>query len=551
MSYDRLWQSWDPWSFIPADYNLGLDLTTAQVAHGRGDQVVLLWENAAGRARSLSYRQLDELSTCFARVLAHCGVSRGARVLLRLPNIPEFYVAALGAAKNGCIFVPTSTQFRTSELEYRLRDSEASAVVVTSSLLHAVEEVAPRCPALQHIFVVPYPDPGPVRPYADFVQACSDTTEQAAMWQPAATRHDDLAFLGYTSGTTGDSKGVAHYHRYPRAYEGQGRFWHDYRDGDVVACPSELGWLLPLATTFLYALCRGLTVVLYDSMGQPFAARRWFELFQRYRISNFTATPTAYRHLLAAAELGAEYDLSWWRHGVSCGEPLPAETFQGVQRHFRVTLFDGLGTTECPVYCSSLVPCPVRAGSCGRPGAATVIKLMDGDLRPVAEGAEGILCVRRVEHPGIMQGYWQKPEQTAEVFRGPWYVTGDVLRRDQDGYYWFQGRTDDLIKSAGYLISPFEIERCLDAHSAVAEAAVVGEDDLLRGQVIKAYIVLRNPEAASEQLADDIRAFVRGKLAPYKCPRRIEFAAAIPKTTSGKIRRVDLRTRPSLSDGTS
>jgi acetyl-CoA synthetase len=331
--------------------------------------------------------------------------------------------------------------------------------------------------------------------------------------------------------------------RYPRAYEGQGRFWHDYRDSDIVACPSELGWLLPLATTFLYALSRGMTVVLYDAMGRPFSARQWFRMFEKYRISNFTATPTAYRLLLSEGDLSKRFDLSAWRHGVSCGEPLPADTLARARESFRVTLLDGLGTTECPVYCCNELERPIRPGSCGKSSAGVTVAVMDENLQPVHDETDGIMCVRRDCHPGIMRGYWNKPERTAEVFRDAWYFTRDLVCRDQDGYHWFRSRADDMIKSGGYLISPLEIEQCVCSHPAVAEAAAIAWGDPLRGNRVKAFVVLRGELAAAPGLDDEIRNFVRERLAPYKCPREIEFVASLPRTTSGKIRRIELRNR--------
>jgi acyl-coenzyme A synthetase/AMP-(fatty) acid ligase len=535
-----LWSSWDPWSFIPAEYNLGVALTRGQVQQGHGARPALLWENAAGAARALTYRELDALSSRLASALSRLGVGRGDRVFLRLPNIPEFYVAALSIAKLGAVFIPSSTQFRPAEVTYRLQDSSAVAAITATTLAEAIEQARSACTALRHVIVVPYPERGAgvngeLLDFAALVESGTET------FVPASTRHDEPAFIAYTSGTTGDPKGVVHLQRYPCAYEGLIRFWHDYRPGDVVACPSELGWLLPVASTFLYALSRGLTVVLYDGQGGRFDPRRWFALFARYGITNFTAPPTVYRMLMAEAEAAREHDLSRWRHAVSAGEPLPADTLAAIARHFRVRPLDGIGMSECMVYCFNHAGRPVKPGSCGQAGPGTVIDLLDDDGRPVPPGADGVLCVGRDSHPGMMHGYWNKPERTAEVLRGPWYYSGDVLARDADGYYWFKGRNDDVIKASGYRISPFEVESCLVAHEAVLEAAVVASPDAERGAIVTAFIVLRDGVMPSTALAEAIRAHVRNAAAPYKCPRKIHFVDNLPKTPSGKVKRRELR----------
>jgi acyl-coenzyme A synthetase/AMP-(fatty) acid ligase len=532
--------TWDPWRPIPPAYNLGVALTYGQVAQGHGDKPVLLWENAAGQTLRLTYAQLDALTNRFAWSLLRLGVTAGDRVFLRLPNRPEFYVAALAIAKVGGVFIPSSTQFREAEVRYRLNDSEAVAAVTTPRLLEAIEHVRGDCPSLRHLIVVPE-DGGSVSGDSLDFNRLVDEGQEAFV--PAATRADDLAFLAYTSGTTGDPKGVAHYQRYPIAYESLVRFWHDYRPDDVVACPSELGWLLPVASTFLYALARGLTVVLFDPQGGRFDPERWFGLFQKYRISNFTAAPTTYRMLMAAADAARHYDLSSWRHGASAGEALPADTLAALRRQFGVTVLDGIGMTECMVYCFNRVGAELRPGSCGRPGPGTVIELLDDELRPVAEGEDGALCVRRDSHPGMMQGYWHKPERTAEVFRGPWYWSGDVLARDADGYFWFKGRNDDVMKASGYRISPFEVESCLVSHPAVLEAAAVESPDPLRGMVVKAFLVLRPGVQPGAELAAEIQEFARQHMAGYKYPRKVEFLEALPKTASGKIKRKELRER--------
>jgi acetyl-CoA synthetase len=539
LDYDELNRTWNAWKFIPPFYNLGVDLTQGQVAKGLGDKPALLWENAAGQTKAFSYRQLEALSNRCAALLTRLGVRPGDRVFLRLPNVPEFYVAALGVAKLGGVFIPSSTQFREAEVRYRLQDSEAVAAITTTRLVDVFDKVRGDCPSLRHVLAVSEGEslPGDV---LDFHQLLAQAEEN---FSPAATRNDDLAFLAYTSGTTGDPKGVVHLQRYPLAYESLVQYWHDYRPDDVVACPSELGWLLPVASTFLYALAHGLTVVLYDAQGGRFDPRKWFALWEKYRISNFTAPPTTYRMLMAEADAAKKHDLTSWRHGVSAGEPLPADTLEAIRRHFKVNVLDGIGMSECMVYCFNMVDAPLRVGSCGRPAPGTVIELVDDDLRPVPVGQEGVLCVRRDSHPGMMKEYWRKPERTAEIFRGPWYYSGDVLARDEDGYFWFKGRNDDVIKASGYRISPFEVESCLVSHPAVLEAAAVASPDPVRGQVVKAYLVLRPEIAPSEELKGQIQEFAKQNMAGYKYPRKIEFVDALPKTPSGKVKRKELRGR--------
>ncbi|NNE00229.1 MAG: acyl-CoA synthetase [Pirellulaceae bacterium] len=536
-------RDWNPWDSIPENYNLGVDLTTQQVRTGHATKSAILWENAVGDKRSLTYGELDQLSTRLACSLNAMGIERGDRVFLRLPNIPEFYISALAVAKIGAVFIPSSTQFRAGEIQYRLQDSSAVAVITTAGLLGDVTEIAENCKELKHVIVTAYPDP--TLPLADCIDFASLITEPVSdrlqQWQPAETRNDDIAFIAYTSGTTGDPKGVVHYHRYPRAYDSLVRFWHDYRNDDVVACPAELGWLLPVASTFLYALSRGLTIVLYDNMGQKFDPATWFRLFQDYRITNFTATPTIYRMMMAAAEQASEFDMSSWRHAVTAGEPLPADTFDSIKDHFGVQPLDGIGMSECMVYCANLVGNETRPGSCGCPTPGTVIELMDDQMNPVPNNTEGVLCVRIDSHPGMMREYWNKPDQTAEIFQGQWYVSGDVLVRDDDGYFWFKGRADDVIKASGYRISPFEIESCLCSHPAVLEAAAVAAPDAMRGTVVVAYIIPRAGIVADDALVCEIQQYVKDNIAPYKYPRHVHFVSALPKTTSGKTKRRVLR----------
>jgi acyl-coenzyme A synthetase/AMP-(fatty) acid ligase len=538
LDYLQLWQSWDPWKFIPDEYNLGVALTGGQVREGRGHKLALLWESASGQCTSLTYSQLDALTNRLASSLARLGVRAGERIFLRLPNRPEFYIAALAAAKLGAVFIPSSTQFHESEVRYRLNDAGAVAAITTPGLTSVIERVRGECPGLKHVIVV---DEGSGSLAKEFLRFQTLIDEGSEAFVAEATRSDDVAFLAYTSGTTGDPKGVVHLHRYPIAYEALVRYWHDYRADDVVACPSELGWLLPVASTFLYALSRGLTVVLFDPEGGRFDPEPWFRLFQKYQITNFTAPPTTYRMLMAAGDAAKQYDLSSWRHAVSAGEPLPSDTLEALSRHFGVTPLDGIGMTECMVYCFNATGSRLKPGSCGRPGPGTVIELLDDDLQSVPAGQEGVLCVRRDTHPGMMKEYWRKPDRTAEVFPGEWYCSGDVLSRDEDGYFWFKGRNDDVIKASGYRISPFEVESCLVCHPSVLEAAAVESPDEIRGKVVKAFLILRPGIKAGDELKSEIQDFAKKQMAGYKYPRKIEFVEALPKTPSGKIKRKELR----------
>jgi acyl-coenzyme A synthetase/AMP-(fatty) acid ligase len=536
--YLKLWQSWDPWKFIPVKYNLGVALTHGQVVAGRGDKPAILWENAAGQSCTYTYAELDALSNRLASALERIGIRRGDRVFLRLPNRPEFYIAALGIAKLGAVFIPSSTQFHESEVRYRLTDAEAVAAITTRRLSAAIEHVRAECPSLKHIILADDDGESIAKEFVGFRNLLNQGDES---FVAGPTSSDEIAFIAYTSGTTGDPKGVVHLHRYPVAYESLIRYWHDYRPDDIVACPSELGWLLPVASTFLYALGRGLTVVLYDPDGGRFDAERWFALFQRYRISNFTAPPTTYRMLMADADAAKHYDLSSWRHAVSAGEPLPSDTLNALSHQFGIAPLDGIGMSECMVYCFNAIGSRVKSGSCGRPAPGTVIELLDDDLLPVPQGQDGVLCVRRDSHPGMMQAYWRKPERTAEMFRGEWYCSGDILAQDEEGYFWFKGRNDDVIKASGYRISPFEVESCLVCHPAVLEAAAVESPDLIRGNVIKAFLVLRPGIRGDDALKSRIQEFAKEHMAGYKHPRKIEFVEALPKTVSGKIKRKELR----------
>lgn len=534
------------WDGIPGRFNAGRHLCDDQVGAGFGHKVALYWENSRGEHLTYTYRDLSRLSNRVGGGLRRLGVRVGDRVLLRLPNIPAFYLAALGINKIGGIYVPSSGLFRAHEIAYRINDSQAIAIITTPQLLGEVERARPQCPSLRFIIVVPYLGVAVSGDAIAFDQLMEGTSDEL---EGVDTASSDVAFMCYTSGTTGSPKGCAHMHRFCISYDPLIRDWYDFKPDDVAACPPEIAWKFPHASTFLYAFHRGMSVVLYHELGDRFSPETWLRLIQDYRITCFVGTPTIFRMMLTVADATRDrFDLSSWRHAVSAGEPLPADTFQGINERFGVQALDGIGMSEFMIYCHNVKGSPVQPGSVGRPSHGTVIRLLGEDLEEVPRGTPGILAVRRETHPGIMKEYWNKPEKTAEVFRGDWYLSGDVCVQDGDGQVWFKGRNDDLMNCSGYRISPFEVESVLASHPAVLEAAAVESPDDLRGRVVKAFIVLREGYCGSEALTAELQNYVKQKAAPYKYPRKVEFVDQLPKTQSGKIRRALLRAQE-LEDG--
>jgi acyl-coenzyme A synthetase/AMP-(fatty) acid ligase len=348
-----------------------------------------------------------------------------------------------------------------------------------------------------------------------------------------------MAFFCYTSGTTGPPKGAVHLHRWPIGYDPNAKYWHAYREDDIVAHTGDLSWIFPLGNGFLYPWRHGVSTLVYHGRFKP---ERWFALLEKYEVTNFASVPTAYRMLLTVRDAEKKYDLSALRHCISAGEPLNPEVIEAWKRRFGHTIYDGIGMTEIMVYLSNLVGMEVRAGSCGKPQPGRRCAIVDEDGNPQPPGKAGTLAVSK-DDPGLFKEYWNKPEKTAECFKKGWFLTGDSLVMDEDGYYWFLGRGDDLIKASGYRISPFEVESALIRHPSVLEAAAVAAPHDVRGCIVKAFIVLKEGYQASEKLAKDIQEFVKQIAAPYKYPRAIEFVEELPKTQSGKIKRKLLRER--------
>ena len=526
--YEKTYKAWK-WD-IPKKYNLGVDVIDKHVVSKNKNKVALYWENAAGDTARYTFWDLKVLSDKFGNVLKKLGFTKGDRFLIRLPNIPAFQIAFLGGVKIGAVPIPSSVMFREHEIEYRINDSSAKAVITTPKFAKEVHAIKHHCQSLQHVIVVGETQTG---------ELSFDTLmkEASRNLEIEPTKSTDIAFFCYTSGTTGNPKGAVHLHHWVPGNDPSVLFWQDAKETDLVAHTGDLNWIYPLGNGFLYTWRWGVSTLVYDGKFDPV---QWFKLLEKYRVTNLASVPTAYRMFLTVKDAETTYDLASLRHCISAGEPLNPGVIKEWKRRFGIDAYDGIGMTEIMVYVSNMRDMKIKLGSCGKPQPGHICTLIDENGKPVPQGESGTLAVKKTD-PGLFREYWNKPDKTKESFQGDWFLSGDVLYQDEEGYYWFSGRNDDLIKASGYRISPFEVESAIISHPDVLECAVVASPDSMRGTIIKSYVVLRDRTKASEAMVKDIQEHTKKVAAPYKYPREIEFVTELPKTQSGKIKRKDLR----------
>jgi len=527
--YEKEWKNWK-WE-IPEFYNIGYDVVDKHADSAKRNKVALYWENAEGRKEKYTFWEMKQLTNKFGNALKKMGIKKGDRFLIRLPNIPAFHVSFIGGVKIGAVPIPSSVMFRAKEIEYRINDSGAVGVITTPQYLKEVEEVKDKCPTLKHIIVVG--DSGEHLSYDEIMKNASRYLEVEK------TRSDDMAFFCYTSGTTGAPKGAVHLHRWVLGNDPSVKYWQAAQDDDLVAHTGDLSWIFPLGNGFLYVWRWGISTFIYHGKFDP---ERWFELIEKYGVTNLASVPTCYRMFLTIKDAEKKYDLSSLRHCISAGEPLNPEVVKEWKRRIGIDIYDGIGMTEVMVYLSNMKGLPIKPGSCGKPQPGHECAIVDENGNPLPTGKEGILAVKQGD-PGLFKEYWKKADKTAECFKNGWFLTGDVLYKDDEGYYWFSGRGDDLIMASGYRISPFEVESALISHPAVLEAAVVASPDEIRGVIVKAFIILQEGYEPSDALVREIQEHAKKVAAPYKYPREIEFVESLPKTQSGKIKRKELRER--------
>ena len=513
---------------IPERLNIAAATVDRQVARGAGDRVAFHYGSEA-----ITYRELQRRVNQCGNALGRIGITRGDRFFIRSRNRPEYAVAALAGFKIGAVPIPTNSLFRAWEIENLVNNSEAKAAFTTPDLMGPIGEVWPRCPSLKHVVMFGAEGAGHLA-FNEFVAGASDELG------PADTAADDLAFIIYTSGTTGRPKGVEHAHRW---LVGTGdpivRFLLELTPEDIVLSPLEISFMYAWGCAFLYPLYAGCASVLYPAR---FDVERALRAVQQYRPTKFLAVPTIYRMILGREGIERDYDLSSIRIAISGGEPLPADTYHEMKGRFGIEVWDSIGQTEIHNYIGHRMGLPVRTGSMGQPFPGHVVTIVDDEGREVPAGTVGHLVIRS-DNPGLARGYRKMEDLWQRLNRGGWFYTGDLAQRDADGYYWYVSRSDDLIKSRAYLISPKEVESACMLHPAVLEAAVVGVPDPEIGQRVKAYITLKAAHTAAPALAAAIIEKVKTVIAPYKAPKDVEFVTELPKTATGKILRRELRGR--------
>jgi acyl-coenzyme A synthetase/AMP-(fatty) acid ligase len=525
-TYDKLRRDFR-WN-TPAHFNFGAVVDTFAADPGR---VALLWEDQSGNRARLTFADIRNQSNRIANVLIALGIRRGDPVMIVLPRLTMWQSVYIGALKAGAIVVPCVSMLREKDLVYRANHSGARAIIAGPDSVEFVGDVRSQCPTLGQYLLVGAARTG----WASIQEAMQSASPE---FRPIETRGDEPAICYYTSGTTKEPKAVLHGHAYTWAHQFTGSIWLDLKPGDRHWTTSDTGWAKAAYGVLFGPWMNGVTTLMYNGRFEP---KKQLELLKRYRITSFCAPPTEYR-MLVKEDL-ASHQLPELRHCAGAGEPLNPEVIEIWREHFGLLIHDGYGQTETALLAANLPGMAIRPGSMGRPFPGIDLAIVDEDLREVATGDTGQVAVRvRPEKPpSIMLEYWKNLDENAAAFQGDFYLTGDNAYRDADGYLWFVGRADDVIGSAGYRIGPFEVESALLEHPAVMESAVVASPDPDRGSIVKAFVRLKPGTEGSAALVAELQEHVKRITAPYKYPREIEFVKDLPKTVSGKIRRVELR----------
>ena len=505
------------------------------------DKPAMLWLGKNGEEETYTFADMKRLTDKFANALRDLGIQKGDRVFIFMDRVPELYVAFFGILKAGNVVGPLFSAFGPDPVKDRLEDAGAVALITSPDLRKRISGIIPDLPDLKHVIIVNKlgRDSTPIEDgdllYDDLMEAASDepAIEPTSMY--------DYSVMHYTSGTTGKPKGAVHRHIAVLQQYATGKWALDLHPDDIYWCTADPGWVTGTSYGMFAPWSNGVTQIIYEG---GFRASAWYEVIQKYGVTVWYTAPTAIRMLMRAGnDIPKRYDTSSLRFIASVGEPLNPEGVSWGVEVFGMPIHDNWWQTETgAILIANYAVQEVRLGSMGRPIPGITAGILDEEYNEVAPGEEGHLAIR-TGWPSMFHVYWGNQSLYNSRFKKGWYITGDRARMDKDGFFWFVGRADDVINTAGHLVGPFEVESALIEHPAVAEAGVIGKPDPIAMEVVKAFVSLHQGYEASDQLRQEITRFVRGKLAAAVAPREIEFVDSLPKTRSGKIMRRLLKAR--------
>ena len=519
---------------VPEFYNFGFDVVD-RWAKDRTKLALISVDHSGEEAEQHTFWDLKMLSNKFANALRDLGITKGDRVFVMLPRIPQWYVVLVGMMKLGVIPMPATTLCTPRDIEYRINQAEAVAAITDLENAPKVEEAAGACASLKHLIMAQ----GEKRGWLNYQQQIENSSSILEGVEP--TRSDDPLLIYFTSGTVGYPKMVLHTQAsYGIGHVLTAKYWQDLGPTDLQWTLSDTGWAKAAYGKLFGQWAQGAAIMQHNAKGR-FDAPQTLKMVAKYGVTAFCAPPTAYR-MMVLEDL-KKFPTPDLRHCTSAGEPLNPEVMRQWEDGTGLTIYDGYGQTETVLLVANYQCLPVRPGSMGKPVPGFVIGIVDDYGSELPDGEEGQIAVKvKPNRPvGLFQEYWRDTEAMERSFVGDWYLTGDKGYRDADGYFWFVGRADDVIISAGYRIGPFEVESALIEHPAVAESAVVASPDPVRGEIVKAFVILKPGYVSSDELVVSLQDHVKTATAPYKYPRAIDFVTELPKTISGKIRRVELR----------
>jgi acetyl-CoA synthetase len=521
---------------IPEYYNFGFDVVD-QWGEDRTKLALISIDTTGKHDRYHTFYDLSVASNKYANVLLKMGLKKGDRILVILQSIPEWYIALIGMFKLGVIPMPGTVLLTAKDIEYRINRAEACMVLTDLDHADNVEAVKAKCPTLKHMMLVDGKRAG----WYNYDEEMREVSNDLSREKIGKTKSKDPMLIYFTSGTTGHPKMVLHTHSYPLGHEVTSRFAQSLTKCDLHWTISETGWAKAAWGKLFGQMIVGAAVIQWETPGR-FDADGLLKAMEKYGVTSFCAPPTVYR-LLIQMNL-SKYNLKL-RHSMSAGEPLNPEVIRVWKKAFGLEIYDFYGQTETVCVLSNYPFMPIKYGSVGKPTPGHDVRIVDDDGNELDQDEEGniALYIGKNRPPGLFKEYWKDEEIMNKSFRGDYYFTGDRGCKDKDGYFWFVGRDDDVIKSSGYRIGPFEVESALIEHPAVAECAVVGATDPkgVRGIVVKAVITLTKGYKPSEALTKELQEHVKNTTAPYKYPRIIEYVDELPKTISGKILRRKLR----------